>query len=94
MAKYKVAHLKEQEQDMIIFPLASAFGNQPLSDQQEELAVLQARANAAGLGGSAVAIWQDSAGKTHFLGPTPWHGFLKGLSFRSALANVNKEISW
>ena len=94
MPTYKVAHVREQGQDMIIFPLASAFGNLPLSDQEEELVHLQAGAHAAGLAGYAVAIWQDSSGGTRFLGPTKWHSFLESLSYQMAWANVNKEISW
>ena len=93
MPTFKVAHIREQGQDMIIFPLTSAFGNQSLSAQQEELAALEFQANAAGLVGLAVAVWQ-SGSQTHFLGPTNWRSFLQGLSFSSVLANVNKEVSW
>jgi len=64
MPTYKVAHIKEQGQDMLIFPLATGFGNQPISVQEKELGALQYRARSAGLAGSAVAFWQDNVGQT------------------------------
>ncbi len=94
MPHYKAAHIREQGQDMIIFPLAAAFGSQPLSVQEQELAVLQYGVRSAGLPGSAVAVWQDGSGRTRFLGPTAWHGFLQGLTYQTVWAIVNKEISW
>jgi hypothetical protein len=94
MPQFKVAHVREQGQNMIIFPLNGAFGHQSPSDQQDELAALEYQANMAGLAGSAVAVWQDGSGSTRFLGPAPWRSFLQGLSYRTVLANVNKAISW
>ena len=93
MPSYKAAHLREQGQNMIIFPLESAFEHRSDADKSATRAALQRRANASGLAGSAVLFW-ESGGRTHFLGPGPWHPFLRGLSMRSVLANVNKEISW
>jgi hypothetical protein len=49
MPKYKAAHIHEQGQDMIIFPLDAKFDHMTDSDKQDELDALQFRANAAGL---------------------------------------------
>lgn len=93
MPRLKAAHIREQGQNMIIFPLESAFGSQSQRDQNAALAELQHRANGAGLAGQAVAVW-ESSGRMHFLGPRPWEGFLRGLNMQQVLASVNKEISW
>ncbi|HEX4737738.1 MAG TPA: hypothetical protein VH331_09260 [Allosphingosinicella sp.] len=93
MPSLKAAHIREQGQDMIIFPLDSAFGRKSHGDQTATLSALQVRAHAAGLAGKAVAVWQ-SGNTTHFMGPKPWHGFLSGISMQWVWANVNKEISW
>jgi hypothetical protein len=94
MPSYKVAHLNEQGQDMIIIPLESAFGRQSQAEQQAELDALQYRANAAGLRGSAVVVWDAGGSRMGFLGPHQWHPFLKGLNLRLVFSSLNKEISW
>ena len=94
MPSYKVAHIHEQGQDMIIFPLESRFGHQTQSDQETELSALEFRANSAGLKGSAVAVWDGGGGRMAFLGPRPWHAFLTSINLHWVLANLNKEVSW
>ncbi|MEI9982369.1 MAG: hypothetical protein WDN69_03650 [Aliidongia sp.] len=93
MPTFKVAHIREQGQDMIIFPLDSAFGSQSSSEQSRTLAALEFRANAAGLAGQAVAVW-ESGNRMYFLGPQPWHPFLRSISMAAVWASVNQEISW
>jgi hypothetical protein len=89
MPTIKVAHLREQGQDMIITPLERSFGYQPHSDQLEAVREIQLRANDAGLRGKVVAFWE-----TGFIAPNPWHPFVRSLSLQTVWANVNKEISW
>lgn len=93
MPRLKAAHVREQGQNMIIFPLDSSFGSKSSSDQSDALAELEIRANAAGLAGHAVAVW-ESGNRMHFLGPSRWQGFLQSITMRWVMANVNKEISW
>jgi hypothetical protein len=93
MPSLKAAHIREQGQDMIIFPLDHVFGLKASSEQSEALAELEFRAHAAGLAGQAVAVW-ESGSRMHFLGPRPWHTFLQSINMRWVWANVNKEISW
>ena len=93
MPSFKVTHVREQGQDMIIFPLESTFGSRSENEQSEALEELQSRAHAAGLAGQAVAVW-ESSGRMHFIGPRPWHGFLQSISMRWVALNVNKQISW
>jgi hypothetical protein len=94
MPTYKVAHLREQGQDMIIFPLESSYGRLTDSDQIKELQMLEFRAHAAGLAGTAVAVWDAGSGRLAFRGPTKWQPFLRGLSLHFVHSNINKDISW
>jgi hypothetical protein len=94
MPTYKVAHIREQGQNMIIFPLDAAFGRMTSSDQNEELGRLGFRANAAGLAGAAVAVWDAGGGRMGFMGPSQWHPFLRSIDLGFVFANLNQEISW
>jgi hypothetical protein len=94
MPKYKVAHIHEQGQDMIIFPLEQKFGQMISSDQNQELAILGFQANKAGLKGAAVAVWDAGSGKMGFMGPPQWHSYLSSINLRFVMENLNKEISW
>jgi hypothetical protein len=93
MPSLKAAHINEQGQNMIIFPLDRTFGHKSDREQSRALVELEQRARSAGLAGHAVAFWEGSGG-THFRGPSRWHPFLKGLSMGDVMASVNKQISW
>ncbi len=93
MPRFKVAHINEQGQDMLIFPLDSNVHNKRDSDKEDILDELERRAHAAGLAGSAVIIWEHG-NHTHFMGPRRWHPFLEGLSMYEVQARLNREINW
>lgn len=93
MPQFDVAHIREQGQDMLLFPLDDSFDHKPQFQQNALLAELQMRAHQAGLGGRAVAIW-ERGGRTYTLGPQPWQGFLRSIDMRFVLRNVNQEIRW
>ena len=93
MPSFDVAHIREQGQNMLLFPLDESFAYKTQSDQSDIVAELEARAHAAGLAGRAVAVWEN-AGRTSFLGPRPWRQFLQSISVHFVLRNVNKTISW
>jgi hypothetical protein len=92
MSKYKIAHLREQGQDMIIVPLESSFGNMSDSDQQEILSSLQKCASSAGLAGTVVPVWRSGSGH-RFIAPRPWHSFFQSMSWNVIVANINKELT-
>jgi hypothetical protein len=79
MPTFGLAHVHEQDQDMIIFPLESRFRYQPQSDQQDELAASELQANSAGA--KKDRQWpygMPVAARMGFLGPRPWPPFLTG----------------
>lgn len=94
MPTYKVAHLHEQGQDMIIFPLDARFCHLNESEQNDELSILNFGANRAGLRGAAVAVWDAGSRRMGFLGPDQWHPYLRSINLHFVMANLNKEISW
>lgn len=94
MPRYKVAHLYEQGQNMLLFPVdGGSIHHKTNSEKNEILEELEARANAAGLAGSAALIW-NYGGQTHTYGPQRWQGFLRSISMQFVLRNVNQEIRW
>lgn len=93
MPTFKVAHLREQGQDMVIVPLNPDFGQKSESEQQAIVEELQLHSYRAGLKGTVVPVW--AAGRRMaFIAPRPWHPFFQGLSLEWVLANINKQISW
>ena len=94
MPEFKVAHIREQGQDMIIVPLDSAFGHKISQDQQAIIADLQAHATGAGLAGTVVPVWDAGGGRMGFIAPQPWHPLFSSLDLRRIFASINKELSW
>jgi hypothetical protein len=62
MAKFDVAHLREQNVDLIIIPLGRQFDFKSQADQRSTIDALQRCATAAGLTGTVVPIWQTTSG--------------------------------
>jgi hypothetical protein len=94
MPHFKVAHIREQGQDMIIVPLDSAFGRKITSEQQSVRTELQARSRAAGLAGTVVPVWDDGFGRMGFFAPIGWRAFFESINLHWVFANVNREIYW
>jgi hypothetical protein len=93
MPSFKVAHIREQGQNMLLFPLDRTFGLKTAAEKNSILAELEVRAQRAGLAGRAAVFW-ESGGSTYSLGPRPWNSFLRSMNLRTVLASVNKSISW
>lgn len=93
MPHIKVAHLRQQGQDMIVVPLDDDFGQKPGNEQRNAIAELQIRSRRAGLKGTVVPVW-DNGGRMAFIAPQPWHPFFSSLDLSTVWANLNKELSW
>lgn len=92
MATYKIAHLREQGQDMIIVPLDSSFDYKTQSEQNEIVSALQWCARSAGLAGTVVPVWRSGSSQ-RFIAPQNWHPFFRSLSYSTIIANLNKELT-
>jgi hypothetical protein len=93
MPNIKVAHLREQGQDMIIVPLDQTFGYKSEHEQKAVIQELQVRSASAGLKGTIVPVW-ESSGRMAFIAPRPWHPFFQSISLPVVHANLNKELHW
>jgi len=93
MPSFEVAHIQEQGQDMLLFPLDDSFEHKSSAEKNSIVVQLQMRANRAGLAGRAVAVWERGS-ETRFLGPQPWRAFFQSIDMGFVLVNVNREISW
>lgn len=93
MPTLKIAHVREQGQDMIVVPLDSSFGSKSSSDQEDAVAEIQSAAASAGLAGTVVAVW-TSGGRMHFIAPPRWHPFFRSIDMRWVQANLNRSLSW
>lgn len=94
MPSFKIAHLREQGQDMIIAPLESSFGRASHQDQEQQITALQIAAQSAGLAGKIVPVWDAGSGRMGFIAPTPWHPFFKSINLAIVAKNINKTLSW
>jgi hypothetical protein len=89
---FDIAHIREQGQDMILIPLNSSFGARSNKDQREIVAALDACATSAKLGGEVVVFWEFD-GKFNFMGPKPWHPFLKSIDSKYVAKRINKKLT-
>ena len=93
MPSFKVAHLQEQGQNMLLFPLDNSFHHKPEHEQSSIVDELEARAHAAGLAGKAAVFWEHG-GRGYFRGPRQWQPFLRSIGVRWVMMQVNREVSW
>ncbi len=94
MPRFKVAHLREQGQNMVIVPLERSFGNKISQDQQAIMTDLQIHSRLAGLAGIVVPVWDGGGGRMVFIAPHQWHPFFTSLNLQFVFANINKELYW
>jgi hypothetical protein len=93
LPQFKVAHIREQNIDLIITPLESSFHHKTPREQEDILDELQTRATEAGLAGTVVPVWMIG-NRMGFIAPPNWHPFFASISWDDILASVNREIHW
>jgi hypothetical protein len=93
MPRFKIAHIKEQGENMVIIPLNAAFGGKSNSEQQAAIREFQLRSQSAGLTGTVVPVWEIN-GRMAFIAPINWHPFFKSLPMDFVYRNLNWEIYW
>lgn len=91
MREYRIAHVREQGQQMIIIPLERDFEHRSPQEQQATVAALQAAAIDADLAGAVVVAWQ--VGQRHkFIAPPQWQRFFSTLPWHNIVASLNKTL--
>ena len=94
MPTFQVAHIREQGTDLIIIPLDSSFGSRSAHEQQRILSEFQARANSAGLAGTAAFVWNGGGGRMAFFAPSNLHPFLRSVTLNWVSQNINRSLHW
>ena len=92
MARFDIAHIHEQGQDMIIAFVNSAVGYKPTEDMEAIRQAIEGCANSAGLRGQAALVWDAGGGQLKFFAPSPWHPFFRSLSLFQVASSVNKYL--
>lgn len=93
MNTFKVAHLREQGQDMIIVLVNPSVGRRPQREQHALTETLQQAASSAGLRGTVAIIWRDGR-NVGFIAPRPWHPFFHSNHiYELVLRNINRELT-
>ena len=93
MQKFKVAHIREQGQDMIIVFVNAQVGTWSDERREQLSEQLQICANSANLAGLVVLMWQTPLGHSKFSAPKQWHTFLQSVSYQMLAGNINKELT-
>ncbi len=91
MTKLKIAHVKENNVNVIIVPLAPMFGTLSTEEKDEVISALQERAVAALLNGLVVPVWMQYD-RMHFIAHPAWHRFFQKLKMSTVRANLNREL--
>jgi hypothetical protein len=93
METFQVAHLNEQNVNLVVIFLNTAFDNQSPQEQHRIHLALQAGATSAGLAGNVVPVWQDAFGHTKFIAPQQQRAFFQSVSYEQLAANINKTLT-
>jgi hypothetical protein len=94
MPRFKIAHIHEQGQDVIIVPMDSSFGNLSIQERDATILELQSRSHAADLHGTVVPVWDSGGGCMAFIAPRLWQQFFETLNLQWVAANLNRELYW
>lgn len=92
MSRFKIAHIREQGQDIIIVPLDRSFAYKSRDEQAQIANALQLSASSAGLAGTVVPVWDAGSGRMAFIAPRPWHRFFQSLSLPMIAGMINREL--
>jgi len=90
---YRIAHIREQGQDMVIVPLEGGkFHNRPHEEKMQVRDALQACSEDAGLAGEVCLVWTYGR-RFYFIAPEPWHAFFRSLTMVHVRRNLNKKLA-
>ena len=93
MPQYDIAHIREQGQDIIIIRLSSNYRYKTDSKLNTIRDDLRACAQAAGLAGTVVTVWDDGGGRMGFLAPGCWRPFFSSMTLSDIYANINMTLT-
>ncbi|MEM6912344.1 MAG: hypothetical protein AAF511_00045 [Pseudomonadota bacterium] len=93
MATLQIAHIREQQTDLIIVPLDVKFGYRKNRRQEDILFDIKQAARRAGLKGHVVPVWLDDDHKEmKFMAPEAWHPFFTSIDWPWMTKRLNKTL--
>jgi hypothetical protein len=92
MHEYAVAHIRQQNVDLIIIPLDNAFHYKTPTQQGQMIEALQTAASSAGLRGTVVPVWDRPDGRMGFIAHTNWHPFFRSVDRGFIDQNINRKL--
>lgn len=92
MPCFDVAHVREQDTNMILVIVDSSFGAKSKDVQSRIVEVLQACAGRAGLAGTVVPVWEKESGQLGFVAPSEWHRYFSSLRYVDINKNINRRL--
>jgi hypothetical protein len=93
MPTFQVAHLRRDNQDIIIVPVDRTFGKRSPAEQARIQEAFQRSAVSVEMAGVVVPVWEDSSGRMAFRAPPPWHDFLKSIDMVYVATALNRTLS-
>jgi hypothetical protein len=93
MATYDVAHIREQGADLIVVRAESSLRYKTPAARQEIRSFLQQCAEAAGLTGTVVPVWDNGRGRMAFIAPRRWHLFFSSIDLSFVARRINRRLS-
>src|SRR3989337_1679477 len=89
---YQIAHIKEQNQDIIIVLISPSIENKPKQQQDAILQTIQLCASSAGLAGTVCLVW-ESKNRFNFIAPAQWHPYFKSTNMLYVRTILNKTLT-
>jgi hypothetical protein len=90
--KLRVAHIREQNVDLIIVPLDKGFGGQSRAQQEAGIEAIRMSATLANLAGDVIPVWDAGDGRMSFIAPKPYHPYFQSISLEFVFANLNRDL--
>lgn len=92
MPAFPVAHVCENDEQLVLVLLDASFNDLSSSEQHAMLAHLRYHAEQAGLEGTVVPLWPAGV-STGFIAPPRWHTFFRRPAIYSyAQARINQRL--
>ncbi|HEX5324586.1 MAG TPA: hypothetical protein VFW40_12425 [Capsulimonadaceae bacterium] len=92
MPCFDVAHVREQDTNMIVVIVGGPFGAKSKAEQSHIVEALQVCANRAGLAGTVVPVWEKDGGQMGFVAPPDWQRYFSNLRYADIARNVNRKL--
>jgi hypothetical protein len=90
--KYRVAHVRHQNSNMVIVHVNPSFFYGSNQDQQRWFTAIQQCVRSVNLAGQTIVVTSDN-GRFRFYGPNSWHNFLRTIDMSWVNARINKSLT-